>query len=189
VGPNELYTGTFGSLYAVSFWPGLGRALAGVAAGDGTAMLGLYDGYQRAGDPSFDGDANNAVTCLDHPVPTDPAAYPQLAAAAARVAPDFGPVFAWGALSCAVWPVPPDRTPAPVHADGSPPILVVGTTGDPATPYAWARAVAASLTGGVLLTRTGVDHVALFTSACVRAYDEAYLVSVTPPPPGTTCPS
>jgi len=191
VRPTELYTGAFGSLYSTAFWPSLGRALAGVAAGDGTAMLSLYDSYQRLGDPTFDGDANNAVTCLDHPVPADPAAYPGLAAAAARVAPDFGPLFAWGTLSCAVWPVPPsaERTPAAVNAIGSPPILVVGTTGDPATPYVWARSVAASLSHAILLTREGLDHVALFTSSCVRAYDEAYLVSLDPPAPGAVCPS
>jgi hypothetical protein len=65
--------------------------------------------------------------------------------------------------------------------------LVVGTTGDPATPYAWARTVASTLANGVLLTRDGVDHVALFYSSCVRSYDNTYLVSLRPPPPGTVC--
>ncbi len=189
VGPNEFYTGAFGTLYSRTFWPSLGRALAGVATGSGSAMLGLFSGYERVGDPSFNGDANNAVTCLDHPVPTDPAAYPARAAAAAAIAPDFGPLFAWGGLECAVWPVPPSagRVPGPVHAPGSPPILVVGTTGDPATPYAWAQDLAGQLEHGVLLTRTGVDHVAIFYSSCVRQWDEAYLVSLQPPPAGTTC--
>jgi len=191
VGPETFYTGTFGTLYARSFWPSLGRALAGVAAGNGAPMLGLFDGYERVGDPSFDGDANNAVTCLDHPVPTNPAAYPQLAAAAASVAPDFGPLFAWGALECAVWPVPTSaqRQPGPIYAPGSPPILVVGTTQDPATPYAWAQSLAGQLAHGVLLTRIGVDHVALFYSSCVRAYDQAYLVDLQVPPTGAVCPS
>jgi len=191
VGPNEFYTGTFGTLYAQSFWPSLGRALAGVASGSGSAMLGLYDGYERVGDPSFDGDANNAVTCLDHPVPTDPNVYFQRAATAAEIAPDFGPLFAWGALSCAVWPVPAadQRVPAPVRAAGSPPILVVGTTGDPATPYAWARSLASQLEHGVLLTRVGLDHVAIFYSSCVRSWDDAYLENLQTPPPGTVCAS
>jgi pimeloyl-ACP methyl ester carboxylesterase len=191
VGPSEFYTGTFGSLYSSGFWPGLGQALAGVATGDGTAMLGLYDSYERVGDPTFDGDANNAVTCLDHPVPTDPASYPALAAAAAGVAPDFGPLFAWDGLTCAVWPVPrsDERVPAPVEAAGSPRILVEGTTGDPATPSAWAQSVAAHLANGVLLTRDGVDHVAIFTSSCVRDWDDTYLVTLRTPPPGTVCPS
>jgi len=189
VGPAEFYTGTFGTLYATSFWPALGRALAGIAAGDGSAMVGLFDGYERVGDPSFDGDANNAVTCLDHPVPTDLAGYPAQAAAAAADAPDFGPLFAWGAVSCAVWPVPASarRQPGPIAAPGSPPILVVGTTGDPATPYAWAKSLASQLQRGVLLTRDGLDHVAIFYSSCVRNWDQSYLETVQPPPADTVC--
>jgi len=107
------------------------------------------------------------------------------------VAPDFGPLFAWGGLTCAVWPIPAaaKRVPAPVHAPGAPPILVVGTTGDPATPYAWARSLAAQLDWGVLLTRVSVDHVAIFYSGCVRGWDDAYLVDLRTPPPGTVCPS
>ena len=189
VGPDQFYTGTFGALYAQSSWPALGRGLAGLAAGDGTAMRGLYDSYERTGDPSFSGDANSAITCLDHPVPRDPSVYVQRAAAAATVAPDFGALFAWGALSCAVWPTPDAaaRPVGPIRAPGTPPILVVGTTKDPATPYPWAQSLARQLDKGVLLTRVGQDHVAIFYSACVRSYDEAYLVAVTPPPQGTVC--
>ena len=191
VGPQEFYTGTFATLYARSFWPSLGRALAAVTAGDGSSMLGLYDGYERTGDPSFSGDANNAVTCLDHPVPRDPSLYFQRAAEARRLAPDFGPLFAWGALTCAVWPAhdAQARPVASISAPGSPPIVVVGTTRDPATPYAWAQALARQLAHGVLLTRVGEDHVAIFSSSCVRAFDETYLVTGVAPATGTVCPS
>ncbi len=191
LGPAEFYTGVFGTLYARSFWPSLARALAAAAAGNGAPMLGLYDGYEHVGDPTFDTDTNNAVNCIDHPVPSDPAAFPGLAARAAAVAPDFGPLFAWGGLVCAVWPVPASvrRVPAPVRAPGAPPILVVGTTGDPATPYAWAKGLASQLSRGVLLTRDGADHVAIFYSACVRGWDSSYLVGLQAPPPGTVCTS
>ena len=94
-----------------------------------------------------------------------------------------------GEAGCAVWPVPPTRTVGPVAAPGSPPILVVGTTNDPATPYAWAVSVAKELDRGVLLTHDGDQHVAYFYSACVRADVQTYLVSGQTPPPGTTCPS
>ena len=102
-------------------------------------------------------------------------------------APVFGPLLAWGEAGCAVWPVPPTRTVGPVAAPGAPPILVVGTTNDPATPYAWAVSVAKELDRGVLLTHDGDDHVAYFYSACVRADVQTYLVSGQTPPPGTTC--
>jgi len=83
--------------------------------------------------------------------------------------------------------VPATRTPGPITAAGSPPILVIGTTGDPATPYQWAVSLAGQLQHGVLLTRDGNDHVAYFYSACVRSAVAAYLVSGTVPAAGTVC--
>jgi hypothetical protein len=90
-------------------------------------------------------------------------------------------VFAWGALECAAWPAPPTRVPHPIHARDAPPILVVGTTGDPATPYAWAQALASQLAHGILVTRQGIDHVAYYYSACVRAIDARYLLDLAMP--------
>ena len=130
-----------------------------------------------------------AIDCLDHPVSHDLATYGALADSLQASAPIFGPLLAWGEAGCAVWPVPPTRTVGPVAAPGSPPILVVGTTNDPATPYAWAVSVAKELDHGVLLTHDGDDHVAYFYSACVRADVQTYLVSGQTPPPGTVCTS
>ena len=64
---------------------------------------------------------------------------------------------------------------------------MVGTTGDPVTPYSWAVALAGELTGGDLLTWEGQSHVAYFYSPCVRGFVQAYLVAGTLPPAGTTC--
>jgi pimeloyl-ACP methyl ester carboxylesterase len=191
LGPAQFYTGVFGTLYARSFWPSLAAALGAAATGNGAPMLGLYNAYEHTNDPTFDTDTNNAVNCIDHPVPTDPAAFPARAAQAGALAPDFGPLFAWGGLVCAVWPVPASalRAPAPVRATGAPAVLVVGTTGDPATPYRWAQALASQLSQGVLLTRVGDDHVAVFYSACVRNWDAQYLVALRTPPVGTVCPN
>jgi hypothetical protein len=98
-------------------------------------------------------------------------------------------LLAWGEASCAVWPAPATRPVGPVAADGAPPILVIGTTADPATPYQWAVNVAHELQHGVLLTRDGVDHVAYFYSPCVKDDVQAYFVSGVAPPSGTTCSS
>ena len=187
-GPGEVYLGALGTLYARSFWPSLGRALAAASRGDGGPLLGLSDSYQTHGSSNA-ADANSAITCLDHPVPTDPSAYAGLAADAAQQAPIFGPLFSWGALQCAVWPANPTRTPHPIRAPGSPPILVVGTTGDPATPYAWAENVARQLEHGVLVGRRGIDHVAYYYSSCVRTIDAQYLIAGTLPASGTICPA
>jgi pimeloyl-ACP methyl ester carboxylesterase len=188
VGPGEVYIGALATLYARTSWPTLGRALAGAAQGNGASLLQLSDRYLAHGSANA-ADANAAVNCLDHPAPRDVSTYPQAAADAGAKAPVFGPLFAWGTMGCAVWPAPPTRTPHAIAAPGSPPILVVGTTGDPATPYAWAQAVAQQLEHGVLLGRQGQEHVAYFYSACVRGAVERYLVSLAPPPNGTVCSS
>ena len=185
-GPGEFYNALLDDLYSRSSWPSLGDALSQAAAGNGTDLITLSTSYASGGSTNG-GDANNAINCLDHPVSRDPATYPALAAADAAQAPVFGAAFAWGLLQCAVWPVPPTRTPAPITAAGSPPILVVGTTGDPATPYQWAQALAGQLQHGELVTWQGVNHVAYFYSPCVRAIDQAYLIDGTLPPTGTVC--
>jgi pimeloyl-ACP methyl ester carboxylesterase len=185
-GAGELYDALLDGLYSQADWPELGDALATDAAGNGTQVVAMSDHYNQNGS-SNGNDAAVAIDCLDHPVSHDLGAYSYFANVLKASAPVFGPLLAWGEASCAVWPAPPTRTPGPVSASGSPPILVVGTTADPATPYAWAVSVAHELRRGVLLTRDGVDHVAYFYSACVRDYVQTYFVSGTTPASGTTC--
>jgi len=187
-GRGELYDALLEGLYSETDWPTLGDALAADAARNGAPVVAMSDSYNENGSTNGD-DAAEAIDCLDHPVSHDLAAYPLLAAQYQASAPVFGALLAWGEAACAVWPVPPTRTPGPISAPGSPPILVVGTTHDPATPYAWAVSVAAQLSHGVLLTRDGSDHVSYFYSACVRSYVQTYLVSGVTPPAGTVCTS
>jgi pimeloyl-ACP methyl ester carboxylesterase len=187
VGPGEVYMGTLRCLYTRTRWPSLGAALAAAAGGTGGPILALSDAYQ--GGSTNATDANTAINCLDHPVSGDLGTYTELAARAARRAPVFGPLFAWGGVSCAVWPAPPTRSPHPIQAAGTPPILVVGTTLDAATPYSWAEAAARQLEHGILVERRGDNHVSYFYSACVRNYIDAYLVDGRLPASGTVCPS
>ena len=188
VSGGEFYSGVLSTLYAQSFWPSLGRALAAAQRGDGSQLLALSDGYQSHGGSNAV-DANAAITCADHPASHDLSTYPQVAAANEASAPFFGPIVAWGALECAPWPVEASRSAAPVRASGSPPILVVATTDDPATPYAWGQALARELQHGVLLIRRGADHVAYYYSACVRSDDARYLLHLEAPVSGTICSS
>jgi pimeloyl-ACP methyl ester carboxylesterase len=187
-GAGELYDALLGGLYSRVDWPELGGALAADAAGNGAQVLAMSDHYNQNGS-SNGSDAAVAINCLDRPVPHDLAGYSSLADLLATSAPVFGPLLAWGEASCAVWPAPATRLVGPVAADGSPPILVVGTTADPATPYQWAANVAHELQHGVLLTRDGVDHVAYFYSSCVKNAVQTYFVSGVTPPSGTTCSS
>jgi pimeloyl-ACP methyl ester carboxylesterase len=187
-GAGELYDALLGGLYSRVDWPELGDALAADAAGNGAPVVTMSDNYNKNGSPNGS-DAAVAIDCLDHPVSHDIATYGSLAEQSKQSAPVFGPLLAWGEASCAVWPAPATRPVGPVAADGAPPILVIGTTADPATPYQWAVNVAHELQHGVLLTRDGVDHVAYFYSPCVRNDVQTYFVSGVTPPPGTTCSS
>jgi len=185
-GPGELYYALLAGLYARSEWPTLGNALAGAAAGNGAAVDGMETTYTTSGSTNAL-DAETAIDCLDHPVSGGAAGLRTLAAQAAVQAPVFGPLLAWGEAACAVWPAPPTRTPQPSAAVGTPPIVVVGATRDPATPYVWAQRLASELQHGVLVTWQGENHVAYYYSACVRAIDQAYFVAGTLPAPGTVC--
>jgi hypothetical protein len=85
--------------------------------------------------------------------------------------------------------VPPVRNPAPIRVDGTPPILVIGTTNDPATPLKWAQGLAGELSSGVLITAEGTQHTSFGTAGntCVDDKATKYLVHLQPPPNDTKC--
>jgi hypothetical protein len=92
-------------------------------------------------------------------------------------------------LTCNGWPVSATPLPARVTGQGAPPIVVIGDTGDPATPYRWAQDLAGQLRSARLLTYAGDGHTIYGggTSACVdRAVDD-YLIELTPPVRGLRC--
>ncbi len=185
-GPAAIYNALLAGLEQEGSWPALGGALAAAEAGDGDRVSALSGRYASGGSNNAQ-EAEQAIDCLDHPVDRDPAGYPALAARMARDAPVFGPLLAWDLLGCAVWPASPTRTPATASDPGAPPILVVGATGDPVTPYSWAQSLAGELTGGVLLTWRGQSHVAEFYSPCIRSAVQSYLVDGVTAIAGTTC--
>jgi hypothetical protein len=182
--------GVLTPLYDQSSWTYLDRALTLADDGNGSVLLSLADLYLgRNADGTYnnEGDANYAVNCLDRPVPSDVAAYDALGPAFAKASPLFGPATQYSNLACAYWPVKPTGQAGPLTADGVPPILLVGGTGDPATPYAWAQSVHQQLAGSVLLTRNGNGHVSYFASTCAQQAEDAYLISLKLPADGSTC--
>jgi hypothetical protein len=188
VGVDDFVSGMMSRLTARSKWASLGEALAAAERGDGSPLATLASNYQNAG-ASNAADARQAILCLDHPAPRELSAYPPLADASKAHTPVFGPVFAWAALSCGMWSVPSTLEVKPTRAAGAPPILVVGTTGDPATPQAWAESLASQLEQGVLVLRQGAEHVAYYYSGCVRRLVDAYIVDGRPPASGHVCTS
>lgn len=180
-------------LYSQQQWPILALALLlADDEGDGSVLLSLADQQSgRRADGSYDNsfDANTAINCADQRYPTDLAVYRRFAAQLAREAPRIGSTLALGGLTCAFWKVKvASRYTGPFVAKGAPPILLVGTTGDPATPYAEARSLAAQLSSGVLLTWRSYTHGAYEgPSTCVHDAIDDYLVDLVVPKPGTVC--
>jgi hypothetical protein len=181
-----------GPLYDRSTWPDLAAALEAASGGDGSVLLRLSDLYTtRRADGTYSNleEANVAIDCLDEPWPKDPEALRAYAARAEALAPEFGLDVLYGGVTCSLWPVPASGQPHPVRAPGSPPIVVIGSTGDPATPYAGAQALASELSKGVLLTRVGDGHTGYQSSACIRSDVDRYLLDLAVPTTPTTCPS
>ncbi|MEV0276718.1 alpha/beta hydrolase [Streptomyces sp. NPDC050610] len=185
-------TGVISVMYDQGGWPQLRTALKSAGKGDGSALLALSDHYFERNSKGGYANlmfANPAVNCLDLPAafhgPDDVrAAVP----AFEKASPVFGRGLAWSALNCTYWPRPATGRPHRIEAKGAAPIVVVGTTRDPATPYRWARALAAQLTSGRLLTYNGDGHTAYGRgSACIDTAIDTYLLKATPPTSHKTC--
>ena len=145
-------------------------------------LADIYNDRDASGAYSNNGtEAFLAINCLDYPSDGDPATMRAQAAQLAREAPVFGPWMAFGGTQCPQWPFPSTNERGPITAPGSPDILVVGTTNDPATPYLWAQALASQLERGHLVTYRGEGHTAYGTSECVTdVVDDFFLDGVVP---------
>lgn len=185
-------TGVVYGLYAEALWPRLRQALtSALDDGDGTALLEMSDAYNERDDDGSYGTimfAFPAISCLDSPAAlTGPDAVEAALPSFEDASPTFGRDFAWATLLCHAWPVEPTGHPVTVRATGSPDILVIGTTRDPATPYAWAEGLAGQLDSGVLLTHEGDGHGAYGGDDCVNTAVNRYLLENTSPDEGATC--
>ncbi|MFI9203921.1 alpha/beta hydrolase [Streptomyces sp. NPDC053048] len=185
-------TGVISAMYDEASWPVLRKALHDAQHGDGALLLRLSDAYyERDARGSYSNlmPANSAVNCLDLPPAfRGPAGVRRALPEFEKASPALGTSFAWAALTCAYWPVPATGAPHRIPATGAAPILVVGTTRDPATPYPWARALASQLSSGRLLTYDGDGHTAYNRgSSCVDSAINDYLLTATPPPASRKC--
>jgi len=172
-------------------WRSLAIALTDADHGDAAALLRVADsfvGRDAEGRDDHALEAFWAVSCLDGPVVTGFDAARGLEVRAIAIAPRLGAFIANNSLPCSVWPVPPVTAPGPLAAAGAPPILVIGTTKDPATPLAEARTLAAALDRGRLLVAAGEQHTSFLTgNPCVDRAVTRYLVARRVPPVGTRC--
>ncbi|MGY1782936.1 alpha/beta hydrolase [Geodermatophilus sp. SYSU D01036] len=191
--PGVVVTAVAAALYDTGSWPQLSQALAAARNGDAAGLFSLADAYNgRLQDGTYTNqlDANIAINCADTP---DDEAYSeeevlQLAQDWSQRYPLFGAGAASSLYTCGVWDAA--RTPLPERdAEGSAPILVVGNSGDPVTPLPGAEDMAEDLAAGTLLVWQGQGHTAYPKTDCVTAAVNAYLIDLTAPQDGLTCPA
>ncbi|GAA1963206.1 alpha/beta hydrolase [Catenulispora subtropica] len=193
------WTGVIIGLYGdvgSTWWQYLRAALTkAMKSNDGSILLAgadQYNGRDDAGHYSTEQDGLIAVRCADFttPAPSPEAvqkAYDELKVGAPILNSDLTKDDLAQPM-CADWPFQTPEKPHQIRAEGSDPILVVGTTDDPATPYQNAVNLAKGFANARLLTRVGTGHAAFGSgNSCAQSAMEAYLVAGTLPAEGTRC--
>ncbi|KJS52869.1 peptidase [Streptomyces rubellomurinus subsp. indigoferus] len=187
-------TGIAGALYSQETWPALATGLTeAMEQGSGDTLLKLADslrGRDAQGHYSNLGAANRAIGCADARQRYSDQDVQQQLPNFRAASPVFGEFTAWGLTGCTGWPVAGKTDHPEVAAPGAAPILVVGTTGDPATPVEGARAMAQQLGAGVGVTVTlqGEGHGGYNTgNPCLKQTVDGYLLDGRAPADGTVC--
>jgi pimeloyl-ACP methyl ester carboxylesterase len=192
LGADALVTAIIYPLYSAETWPYLSDMFESVMFGEADTALAFADLYYgREQDGTYrdnSTEAFRAVNCLDFAYDDDPAKMRADAAELAEAAPIIGPYFGYGDIGCAQWPYSSTAERGPIAAEGAPPIMVVGTTGDPATPYQWAEALADQLDSGFLVSYDGEGHTAYNKSNdCIDDAVEDFLIDGTVPAADPHC--
>ncbi len=185
LGPADIVTGTFYSAYGYSSqaWNDYYEALADAAEGDGSALFSLADRYHQL----VDFPAYVATTCVDSPRPETPEEFAAMADRLADIDDRFGAGIANELAPCGAWPVPSTGPLDDITASEAPPILVIGNTGDQATPYENSVEIAQELDRAALLTLESTGHLSYSRSDCVRNAADRYLIDLDLPADGAVC--
>ena len=190
VGRGTAIGGLVAAMYDPGSWTAFYTDLASAADGFVQPLQQAVDSYAGRGPQGYSPSlaANVAINCADHSVPLELSSYDAEALSIQADEPHFGQDEVYSALACAYWPVH-GPSAAPLDVTAAPPILLVGATHDPATPYAWSVSLQKQIAGSVLLTRDGYGHTSYEFSTCVQDAVNGYLVSLTLPAAGATCAS
>jgi pimeloyl-ACP methyl ester carboxylesterase len=189
---GNAFFGLVTPLYSEDNWTFLDQGLEEALDGNGDTLLLLSDFYgSREADDSYSDNSLEAISvinCLDDPWSISAAEVPDYFDEFQEASPTFGAVFAWSLVSCDGTPFQTTEPPIEIDGNGADPIVVIGTTRDPATPYQEAVAMAEQLESGVLLSRDGDGHTAYNRgNACINDAVHAYFIDGTVPPDGKEC--
>lgn len=189
LGADTLLTAIIQSLYVPGTWPWLRLGLTELEDGDPTSVFAAADAYNGRVDGAYRDNTTEAFTaynCMDYPAETDESE--QAAEDRIRSQAPTTADYWFGADVCEFWPAEPTGTRDRVTAEGAAPMLVIGTTGDPATPYAWAVSLAEQLSSGILVTRVGEGHTGYQQgNTCVDETVDAYLLDGAVPAADVRC--
>ena len=193
LGAQALFSAVIVPLYDPATWGYLGSLFTELELGQTDTAFALIDAlYGRDANGVYSSNQSEgqlAVNCLDIPFDATEAGMAAEAELLAAAAPLFGPLMSWGGISCEFWPVAAPVAPRePIVAPGAGDILVIGTTGDPATPYEWSVTLAGDLEGGHLLSYDGEGHTAYNRGeSCVDDAVDGWLLDGILPKDGLAC--
>ncbi|MDP9806233.1 pimeloyl-ACP methyl ester carboxylesterase [Trueperella bonasi] len=187
-----LFYGVIMPLYDDSAWFALETGFEEVINdGTGEMFLMMFDLYMSREGDSFSSnmtEANWAINCADTHVTGDVADWEAKAEQLTEEAPIFGKVMGYSQYMCSIMPGGEDGPLGPFVAADSEPIVVVGTTGDPATPYEWSEAFADNMENSVFVTWEGEGHTAYGRAGdCINGALDAFLLRGEVPEDGLTC--
>ena len=177
------------AMYNQTFWPALENALAAAQTGDGSGLLELHDTYyQRSFDGTYANDleAFQVISCADTP---DRPTVDEVDAEAVRyreVAPTLIPEDSLGGYFCTFFPESTDPR-VTITGAGAGPIVVIGTTGDPATPFDSTVRMSDTLEDGRLIIVEADQHTGYDVNRCVIEAVNDYLIDLEPPEDGLEC--
>ena len=176
------------AMYLDSLWDQLSDALADAQRGDGDGLLILYDTYfYRQPDGTWPNllEAFQVIECMDSTDRPTVEEYDANALEIRDLAPRFSPNTI-GGYDC-TWFPPAEHPQIPITGAGAGPIVVVGTTGDPATPLFGTEAMAAALQDGRLVVVDADQHTGYGTNRCIVDLVDDYLIDLKVPPKKSEC--
>lgn len=185
------------NLYSQGFWRDMTQMFTELLDGDPTLVFNDADRYNsRSADGTYSSNSFEvyiAATCVDGDFADDPASTIERVDLIDEAAPVIGRYLAYDDfavldVACSNWPVPRAELPTSFAAEGAPPILVIGTTNDPATPYAWSQALAEQLSSGVMISYEGEGHTVYNQGVtCIDDVVDAFMVNGSVPSADPFC--